>query len=118
MGIYQSFDRSDNTQGAYIQAKIIRKTDRKIYLRIWNSGNAPAYNVNFYIPKENRICILRSRLDYRILAPGKAFDEYAVADEQPLDEISIVTYWEDEKGNLFSREQKGSTAHFPRVMLG
>lgn len=97
-----------NISGAYVQAKIIRKEDRKIYLRIWNSGTEPAYNVNFYIPKGHRICILRSRLDYRRLNPGQAFDEYAVADEKLFKEVNIVTYWEDEKGCMYSMEQTES----------
>ena len=83
--------------GACVQAKIIRKEDKKIYLRIWNSGTEPAYNVNFYIPKGHRICILKSRLDYHVLNPGQAFDEYAVADEELLRDVEIVTYWEDER---------------------
>lgn len=91
--------------GAYVQAKIIRKEDRKIYLRIWNSGTQPAYNVNFFIPKGRRICILRSRLDYQCLEPGKAFDEYAVADDVPLKDVEIITYWQDEYGNQYSKEQ-------------
>ena len=97
--------RNDNICGACVQAKIIRKEDKKIYLRIWNSGTLPAYNVNFYIPKGHRLCILRSRLDYRVLGPGQAFDEYAVADERLVRDVSIVTYWEDEEGNLYSKEQ-------------
>ena len=91
--------------GACVQAKIIRKEDKKIYLRIWNSGTEPAYNVNFYIPKGHRICILKSRLDYHVLNPGQAFDEYAVADEELLRDVEIVTYWEDERKCLYSMEQ-------------
>ncbi len=95
----------ESIYGAYVQAKIIRKEDKKIYLRIWNSGTQPAYNVNFYIPKGRRICILRSRLDYHCLEPGKAFDEYAVADDVPLKDIEIITYWQDEWGNQYSKQQ-------------
>ena len=86
-------------------AQEIRKEDKKIYLRIWNSGTQPAYNVNFYIPKGHRICVLRSRLECRMLKPGQAFDEYAVADEKLVKSVSIVTYWEDEEGCLYSMEQ-------------
>lgn len=91
--------------GACVQAKIIRKEDKNIYLRVWNSGTEPAYNVNFYIPKGHRICVLRSRVDCRILRPGQAFDEYAVADEKLVKSVSVVTYWEDENGCVYSMEQ-------------
>ena len=81
--LYNSEKREhESISGACVQAKIIRKEDKKIYLRIWNSGTQPAYNVNFYIPKGHRICVLRSRLECRMLKPGQAFDEYAVADEK------------------------------------
>lgn len=54
--LYNSEKREhESISGAYVQAKIIRKEDKKIYLRIWNSGTQPAYNVNFYIPKGHRI---------------------------------------------------------------
>lgn len=95
-------------KGAYVQAKIIRKTDDRMYLRIWNNGSAPAYNVNFFIPKDNRVCVLRSRMNYKVLDPGKAFDEFAVADEKLAGSISIITYWEDAYGNLYSKEQQGN----------
>lgn len=103
--------------GAYVQAKIIRKEDKKIYLRIWNSGTEPAYNVNFYIPKGRRICILRSRLDYQCLEPGKAFDEYAVADDVPLKDIDIITYWQDEYGNQYSKEQTERAANISKKIF-
>lgn len=105
MELYQTKKVNESISGAYVQAKIIRKEDKKIYLRIWNSGTDPAYNVNFYIPKGHRICVLRSRLDCRVLKPGQAFDEYAVADEKLLKDVSIVTYWEDESGCMYSKEQ-------------
>ena len=115
MKLYRSGAR-ENISGAYVQAKIIRKEDRKIYLRIWNSGTEPAYNVNFYIPKGHRICILRSRLDYRVLNPGQAFDEYAVADEKLLKDVDIVTYWEDESGCLYSMEQTEAAKNILKKM--
>lgn len=102
--------------GACVQAKIIRKEDKKIYLRIWNSGTEPAYNVNFYIPKGHRICILKSRLDYHVLNPGQAFDEYAVADEELLRDVEIVTYWEDEKKCLYSMEQTETAKNILKKM--
>ena len=40
-----------------------------------------------------------------MLKPGQAFDEYAVADEKLVKSVSIVTYWEDEEGCLYSMEQ-------------
>ena len=104
--LYNSEKREhESISGACVQAKIIRKEDKKIYLRIWNSGTQPAYNVNFYIPKGHRLCVLRSRLECRMLKPGQAFDEYAVADEKLVKSVSIVTYWEDEEGCLYSMEQ-------------
>ena len=106
MKLYQSEKKeNESISGAYVQAKIIRKEDKKIYLRIWNSGTEPAYNVNFYIPKGHRICVLRSRMDCKVLKPGQAFDEYAVADEKLLKDVAVVTYWEDESGCLYSMEQ-------------
>ncbi len=106
MELYNSEKRENKSiSGACVQAKIIRKVDKKIYLRIWNSGTQPAYNVNFYIPKGNRICVLRSRIDCRILRPGQAFDEYAVADEKLVKGVCVVTYWEDEHGCVYSMEQ-------------
>ena len=90
MKLYNSEKRENKSiSGACVQAKIIRKEDKKIYLRIWNSGTEPAYNVN----------------NCRILEPGRAFDEYAVADEKLSKGILVVTYWEDEYGCVYSMEQ-------------
>ena len=92
---------------AFVQAKIIRKYDRKTYLRIWNSGGMTAYNVRFYIPEKRRICVLKCRNSYDALGSGKAFDEYMIADDDIEGSITIITTWEDYRGITFSMEQKG-----------
>lgn len=103
----QFTDRKDVPRGAYVQAKIIRKVDRRMYIRVWNCGSSPAYNVSFFIPEGRRLFVLRSRLSYGVLDSGKAYDEYAIADESVLDEVRIITTWQDEYGCQYYKEQTG-----------
>lgn len=106
MGYFSQFRTC--TDKACVQSKIVKKPDGKVYLRIWNSGGQAAYNVNFYIPKSRRIFVLRSHSDYKMLPPGKAFDEFAIAVDCSDLDVWITTFWEDEAGNFYSKEQQAN----------
>lgn len=92
-----------------VQTKFIKKADGRLYLRIWNTGYAAAYNVRFFIPGEKRICVFKSRSYYPCIRPGKAFDEYVIANEAVLPRVKVITLWEDEQGNMFSNAQRAYT---------
>ena len=51
-----------------------------------------------------------------MLNPGQAFDEYAVADEELLRDVEIVTYWEDERKCLYSMEQTETAKNILKKM--
>lgn len=89
---------------AEISAHIAKIGMNKYKLKIWNSGDATAYNVNCDIPAEYGIVMLKDKVPYEYLEPKDSFEENVVISYGSSSKFRIITYWEDEQGVEHSRE--------------
>lgn len=90
---------------ANIEARIIKISKGSYRLKVWNSGNATAYNVEVSIPNEYGIIIMKDKMPYEYLEPGNGFEECVVIHMQSASKFKVISVWEDDKGNKFSNEQ-------------
>ena len=68
----------NSKQEAYIEARIYNISTNKYKIKIWNSGTATAYNVNYDIPAEYKILLVKRVTPFEILEPGHHFEEHIV----------------------------------------
>jgi len=65
-------------QKANIEARITKISSNKYKLKVWNSGNVAAYNVDYDIPSEYRIILHKQVTPFEVLEPGENFEEYVI----------------------------------------
>ncbi len=97
-------ERKDATN-AYIEARIYDVSPNKYRMRIWNSGKATAYNVDFEIKGEYKGFFRRDKVPLEFLDPGKSFEERIISADGIPQKFEVVMSWEDEKGSLNSKKQ-------------
>lgn len=90
---------------ACIEARIVKISSGKYKIKVWNSGTAPAYNVDYDIPLEYQIILVKRVTPFEILEPGQNFEEHVVIHMQSENKYKVVTTWEDKDGNEFEKEQ-------------
>lgn len=90
---------------ANVEARIIKISKGSYRLKVWNSGNVIAYNVEVSIPKEYDIIIMKDKMPFEYLEPGNSFEECVVIHMQSASKFKVISVWEDDKGNKFSNEQ-------------
>lgn len=90
---------------AKVEARIIKISQGKYRLKVWNSGNATAYNIEVSIPDEYSIIIMKDKMPFEYLEPGNSFEECVVIHMQSASKFKIISKWEDEAGNTFENEQ-------------
>lgn len=88
-----------------VEARIIKISKGKYVMKIWNSGKATAYNIDFSIPEEYRNMVWREKLPYEFLESGKNFDEYVMVYGRCPSKLKVTTTWEDKNGESYSKEQ-------------
>lgn len=90
---------------ACVEARIMNIAKFTYKMKVWNSGKATAYNVDFEIPTEIEVVIFRDKVPFEFLEPGKNFEEAVVVHHGTPDKFKITTTWEDERGIKHSKEQ-------------
>lgn len=74
-------------------------------MKVWNSGNATAYNVEVSIPEEYSVIIMKDKMPFEYLEPGDGFEEGVVIHMQSSPKFKVISKWKDQMGNEFSNEQ-------------
>lgn len=97
-------EREDATK-ACVEASIIKEAIGKYKLRIWNSGKATASNVDFKVPEECETMVYRDKVPFEFLEPGKQFAEHVSVHFGTPNKFEVVTSWNDEQGEQYSRKQ-------------
>lgn len=97
-------EREEATK-ACIEARIMNISKDKYILKVWNSGKATAYNVDFIIPEEVEDMIWRDKVPYEFLESGKNFEEHVLVHMDTPNKFKITTTWTDSKGVSNSKEQ-------------
>ena len=97
-------EREEATK-ANIEARIIKISKGKYKMKIWNSGKAIAYNVDFKIPDEYKNIVWRQKVPYEFLEPGKNFEEHVILYCGCPDKFQVTTTWINKEGHEYSKEQ-------------
>ncbi|MBO5081862.1 MAG: hypothetical protein J6C06_04570 [Lachnospiraceae bacterium] len=90
---------------ACIEARIVKISGDKYRIKIWNSGTATAYNVDYDIPDEYQIILMKRVTPFEILEPGHNFEEHVIIHMQSENKYKVITSWQDKDGNDFNKEQ-------------
>jgi len=88
-----------------VEARIINISKNNYSMKIWNSGKATAYNVDFQVPEECNGMIWKEKVPFEFLESGKNFDERVLVFGSSPDKFKIITIWTDENGTPYSKEQ-------------
>lgn len=97
-------EREEATK-AVVEARIYKVSKNSYRMKIWNSGKATAYNVDFNAPEEWKGFIRRDKVPYEFLEAGKNFEEHIIVYCGMPDKFMVTTTWTDKQGNTFSKEQ-------------
>lgn len=98
----------DKQKGANIEARIVKISQGKYKIKIWNAGNDKAYDVDYSIPPEYHITMIKLVTPFECLDIGKSFEESVIISMGSQRKFRIITSWKDEKGERFSNEILGS----------
>lgn len=93
----------EESKKACVEARIIKESNNKYTLKIWNSGKATALNINFNY--ENEVAMIwQEKVPYEFLDPGKNFEEKVIRYPGLADKFILQTTWEDQNGNRESKD--------------
>lgn len=90
---------------ACVEARIIKIATGKYKLKVWNSGDKIAYNIDVEIPSEYNIILMKDKMPFEYLNPGNGFEEHVVLHMQSSRKFKVICRWEDENGEKRSNEQ-------------
>lgn len=90
---------------ANVDVRIIKISKGQYRLKVWNSGNATAYNIDVSIPGEHGIIIMKQKIPFEYLEPDDGFEEIVVVYSNATSKFNVVSKWEDVKGQEFINEQ-------------
>jgi len=88
-----------------VEARIYNVSKGKYRLKIWNSGQATAYHVDYEVPGDLRNIVMRDKVPYEILEAGKSFEEHIVYFMGMPSKLTVKTMWEDADGEQYEKEQ-------------
>ena len=90
---------------ACVEARIIKISQGKYKLKVWNSGDVTAYNIDVEIPSEYNIILMKDKMPFEYLEPGNGFEEHVVVHMQSSRKFKIICKWEDKNGEQHFNEQ-------------
>lgn len=90
---------------AFVEARIVYISKNNYKLKVWNSGNEKAYNIDVTIPEEYSIIIMKQKLPFEYLEPNNSFEETVVIHMNSSSKFKIISSWENENGDKFTNEQ-------------
>ena len=99
-------EQEKNTkQEAFVEARITRISSNNYRIKVWNSGNATAYNVDYNIPPEYEILLRKQVTPFEVLEPGENFEEFVILYTGSKSKYKVTTKWNDQTGKEFSNEK-------------
>lgn len=87
-----------------VEARLIHVSKNNNKLKVWNSGEATAYNINVEID-DKEIIVLEPVTPFEKLEAGTSFEETVVLTFSSSRKFKIITSWLDENGNQDCKEQ-------------
>lgn len=95
-------DKQNAPNSPNVEARIYKVSKGVYKAKIWNSGNATAYNITASIPEKYSVILMQDKFPYEYLKPNHSFDENVVYHMGSSPKFEIATYWEDEDGKEYS----------------
>lgn len=86
-----------------IEARIIKESRERYKLKIWNSGKATAFDVDFDEKNDTNI-ICRDKVPYEFLESGKSFEEIVILTFGMKDKFILKTKWKDKSGKEYEKD--------------
>lgn len=90
---------------ACVEARIVNISRGQYRLKIWNSGRATAYNVDYKMAEDSGAIIVEPKVPYEFLEAGKSFEENILIHLGTKSKFGLITTWIDEEGQTHSKEQ-------------
>jgi hypothetical protein len=97
-------ERDESTK-ACVEARVYKISKGEYAMKVWNSGQATAYNVDFSIPDDLKDLVFRHKVPFEMLEPGKSFEEHVVVYMGMPNKFRVKTMWSNNEGNQFKKEQ-------------
>jgi len=88
-----------------IETRIYNVSKGKQRLKIWNSGQATAYDVDFEVPEELKGLVFRDKVPFEVLEPGKSFEESVIYYNGMPPKFTVKTTWKNANGKQYEKEQ-------------
>ena len=101
----EKIEQEKKTNEALVEARIINISKGKYKIKVWNSGNADAYNVDYDIPPEFQIILTKRVTPFEILEAGQNFEEYVIIHMSSEKKYKVITSWRDKDGNNYRNEK-------------
>lgn len=93
---------------ADVKARIYKVSNGKYKIKIYNCGQGIAYDVDYEIPKEYQILVMKQITPFEILNPGCNFEEHVVIHMQSSQKYKVFVTWKDKSGKNYRNEILGS----------
>ena len=93
---------------ACVEARVINISRGKYRLKVWNSGQATAYEVYASVDEGANLGLWHSKMPFDFLEAGKSFEEVLVVHYGTAPKFRITTTWKDGAGQEHHKEQMGS----------
>lgn len=90
---------------AFIDARIIKISQGKYKLKVWNYGDATAYDIDVEIPSEYNIVLMKDKMPFEYLESGNGFEEHVVVHMHSSRKFKVICKWKDKNGEQHSNEQ-------------
>lgn len=74
-------------------------------MKIWNSGKAIAYNVDFKILDKCNNMVWIWKVSYEFLKPGKNLEDHVILHYGCLDKFQVTTTWRNKEWHEYSKDQ-------------
>ena len=88
-----------------VEARVIHVSKGNYKLKVWNSGNATAYNVSAVFEEGSQIRIWGDKMPFEELEPNKSFEESLMMHMGSARKFKITTTWEDASGEKHEKVQ-------------
>ena len=100
--------QNESKKEACIQARVIKISSGKYRLKVWNSGNADAFDISVHFEEGTNIMIGdQEKIPFDVLEENKSFELWLIVHSGSARKFRIVTEWRDTEGNTHSKSQMG-----------
>jgi hypothetical protein len=96
--------KKEQEESTLVEARIYKVSNKDYRIKIWNSGGANAYNVNFTAPKEQECIFMKRKSPFEVLEPGKSYEELVMVVMGTPPKVTVTTTWKDDNGVEHSKE--------------